>query len=218
MKQLTDALQVIQQSLSDWWHSWLTLAILNTLLVLCWITVVLGPPATFGLYHAAHSLTTTYSTDWREFVAGSKRYFLKSWLWMLVNVAVALLLRISVEFYSQFAETTVLLLFALLIGFLWFCAQFYIIPYLMQQEQKQLRLAFRNGFLTLFASPVYTLILLLPVTVALWLGMSFPILFVIGSPAFIVVLGTHAVRQRLKTFRIVDAGEEYIPASDDEPL
>ncbi len=202
MKQLTASWQVIRNSLTEWWYAWLSLLILNTLLALCWITVVLGPPATFGFYYAVHSLITTHGTNWREFVQGTKRYFFKGWLWMLMNTAAVLLLRISIEFYSQFAQTTIFLVLTLVIGFVWFCIQFYGLTYLVEQEKKDLRHAFRNALLTVFASPLYTLMLLMFLAVILWLSLSVPILFVIGSPALIAVLGIHAVRERLTTFNV----------------
>ena len=168
MKQLLSAWQVIQEALSEAWYSWIVLMILNLLFALCCVTIILGPPALFGLYYAVHSLATTNSTSWREFVEGAKRYALKSWLWMLMNIAVVLTLRISIDFYSRMVETAVLLVLTLVIGALWFCVQFYALPYLMAQENKQLRLTLRNGLLTLLASPLYTLILLVFVGVLLW--------------------------------------------------
>lgn len=202
MKQLISALQVIQESLGEAWYSWITLIILNLLLTLCWITIVLGPPATFGLYYAVHSLTTTNSTSWRELVEGAKRYALKSWLWMLLNIAVVFTLRVSIDFYSRMTETAVLLVLVALIGAFWFCVQFYALPYLMEQENKQLRLALRNGLLTLLASPLYTLILLIFVGLLLYIGLSLPMLLILGIPSLIVMVGTRAVRERLRTFNI----------------
>ena len=203
MKQIHSAWQVIQASLAAWWYSWLTLMLLNTLLVLCWISIILGPPATFGFYYAIHALETSHSTNWREFVEGVKIYFFKAWLWALLNIAVVLLLTISIEFYSQFEQTVVLFVPLLFIGILWFCVQFYALPYFMAQEQKQLYIALRNGLFTLLASPLYSLMLFLFIAFILWLSMLLPILFVIGSPALIAVLGVHAVRERVKTFQIV---------------
>jgi uncharacterized membrane protein YesL len=202
MKQLLSAWQVIQESLAAWWYSWLTLMLLNTLLVLCWISIILGPPATFGFYAAVHSLETSHSTNWREFLEGAKIYFFKAWLWALLNIAVVVLLVVSTDFYSQFAETTVLLIPILFIGILWFCVQFYALPYFMAQEQKRIFLALRNGLFTLLASPLYSLLLFLFIAFILWVSMTLPILFVIGSPALIAVLGVHTIKERVRTFQI----------------
>jgi uncharacterized membrane protein YesL len=212
MKQLISTLQVIQEAIAEAWYSWLVLMILNLLFALCWVTIVLGPPATFGLYYAVHSLATTNSTNWREFVEGAKRYALKSWLWMLANIAVVLTLRVSIDFYSRMVETAVLLMLTLVIGTLWFCVQFYAVPYFMEQENKQLRLAFRNALLTLLASPLYTLVLLIFVGFLLWISLSLPILLIIGVPALIAMLGTRAVRERLTTFNIAKAEQEIVGA------
>jgi hypothetical protein len=203
MKQIISAWQVIQESFTAWWYSWLTLMLLNTLLVLCWISIVLGPPATFSFYYAIHSLETTHSTNWREFLEGTKIYFFKSWLWALLNVVVVVLFVVSTDFYSQFEETAALFILTLFVGLIWFCVQFYALPYFMAQEQKRILLALRNGLFTLLASPLYSLVLFLFVAFILWLSTTLPILFVIGCPALIAVLGVHAVKERVRTFQIV---------------
>jgi uncharacterized membrane protein YesL len=212
VKQLLSAWQVIQEALTAWWYSWLVLMLLNTLLVLCWISIVLGPPATFGFYYAVYSLVTSHSTDWREFLEGAKKYFFKAWLWALLNLVVVVLLVVSVDFYSQFAETTMLLIPILFIGIIWLCVQIYALPYFMAQEQKRIFLALRNALFTLLASPLYSLVLFLFVAFVLWLSTLLPILFVIGSPALIAVLGVHAVKERVKTFQIVPSEHQ-----NDEP-
>jgi uncharacterized membrane protein YesL len=200
MNQVKASGDVILDSLNQWWYSWLILLLLNTLLILCWITVILGPPATFGFYYAIRSLIDSHSTNWREFLEGTKRYFLKAWLWALVNVAFVFLLRISLEFYSQFSETQIFLFLILFIGLLWLWLQFYTIPYLLEQEQKNLLLAFRNSLFTIFASPVFSLVLMLVLALLLWLNLSYLGLVLMGSPAFIAILGIKAVKERLKNF------------------
>jgi uncharacterized membrane protein YesL len=207
MNDLKASGEVILDALSQWWYSWLILMLLNTLLVLCWITVILGPPASFGFYYAIHSLIESHSTNWREFFEGAKRYFFKAWLWALLNLAVFFLVRISLEYYSKIAETSIFFNLSLVIALLWLCLQFYTIPYMLEQEQKNVLLAFRNSLLTMLASPLFTLVLLIFLFFILWLSMSFPILLIIGSPALIAVLGVKALKERLSHFKKDDAAK-----------
>jgi uncharacterized membrane protein YesL len=207
MNDLKASGEVILDALSQWWYSWLILMLLNTLLVLCWITVILGPPASFGFYYAIHSLIESHSTNWREFLEGAKRYFFKAWLWALLNLAVFFLVRISLEYYSQFIEGSIFFNLSLVIALLWLCLQFYTIPYMLEQEQKNVLLAFRNSLLTMLASPLFTLVLLIFLFFILWLSMSFPILLIIGSPALIAVLGVKALKERLSHFKKDDAAK-----------
>jgi uncharacterized membrane protein YesL len=201
MKQLNASLSVILDALNQWWYSWLMLMLLNTLLVLCWISIIFGPPATFGFYYAIRSLIDSHSTNWREFLEGTKRYFLKAWLWAFVNIAVFFLLRISLEFYSQFSGTQAFFIVSLLLGAVWLSVQFYALPYMMEQEQKNLLLAFRNSLFTLLASPIFSLLLLIFLAAVLWLSTNFPILLIIGSPSLIAVLGIKAVKERLTSYK-----------------
>lgn len=212
MKQANAALRVISKTLSDWWYAWVRLNMINATWIVCGVTLVLLPPATFGMYHAAEEMARRGGMEWSDFLTGARRYFLKSWLWMLINLAVALLLWANVQFYSQLGEAwaEVLLLISLSIGAFWVLVQFYTLPYFMVQEQKRLRVAFKNGLFTALASPLYSLILSLFVALLLFVSVNFPVLVFIGAPMMIAVLGSHAVRERLETFGKISvrAGED----------
>ncbi len=94
--------------------------------------------------------------------------------------------------------------FVLLLGLMWLGVQFYPLPYLMEQEEKSLRLALRNGLFTLLAAPGYTLVVVSGAVViaALSIGVVAPLF--LGGPCLIAVLGTHAVRERIETYQVRD--------------
>ena len=213
VSQMSAAPRVIGRTLSDWWFAWVRLVMINATWLACCLTIVLLPPATFGMYHAAAELVMGRSMAWSEFLTGARRYFLKSWLWMLINGVVAALLWAKVQFYSQLGEAwaEVLRLIALTLGACWLVVQFYALPYFMIQQQKRLRVALKNGLLTALASPLYSLVLSLFVALLLMASLYFPVLIFVGVPAMIAVLGSHAVRERLETFGKI--GEQ--PSEDD---
>jgi len=192
------------QALRDWWDDWVNMVVINLVWLLCWLTVVLGPPATFGIYYVTNQLAHGQSLGLRGMIEGGKRYFFHSWLWMLLNLAVGLLLTVNLMFYQQFTSTWAELLraFHVFLGLVWLIVQFYALPYLMEQERKHLGMALRNGLFTALASPGYTLVVagLAALVVVLSLVVIAPLF--LGGPCLIAALGNRAVRERVETYRV----------------
>jgi uncharacterized membrane protein YesL len=204
IKRLPVPLQVIGQALRDWWDDWVNMALISLAWLLCWATVVLGPPATFGLYYVTNRLAHGRSLGLRGFIEGGKQYFAKSWLWMLLNLVVAVVLVVNIWFYGQLDAdwAAIVQIFPLFLGLAWLVVQFYALPYLMEQKEKSLKLALRNGLLTFLAAPGYTAVVAgvaaLLAILSVWLVAP---LF-LGSPCLIAALGNRAVRERLETYGV----------------
>lgn len=201
---LPASLRVIGRSFTDWWDGWLDLLVVVLVWIVAQVTIVFGPPATFGLYHVAYHLVNGESLGVRGLIEGARQYFWKAWLWMLLFVIVLLTMVANYTFYGQigaewgiFAQT-----FVVFVTFLWFGVQFYALPYMMEQIDKKLLVALRNGLFTLLAAPFFTLIL--AIVAVLVVGFSFllvvPIFF--GLPAFLPILGIRALYDRLEAFGI----------------
>ena len=206
IKRLPVPLRVIAWALSDWWDDWINMTLIGLLWLLCWATIVLGPPATFGLYYVTNQLAHGRSLGLSGFVEGGKRYFAKSWLWMLLNLVVATAVVANIWFYGQFEAdwAGIVRPFPLFLGLAWLVVQFYALPYLMEQEEESLKLALRNGLFTLLAAPGYTAVVAglaaLIAVLSVWLvAPAF-----LGIPCLIAGLGNHAVRERLETYRSRD--------------
>jgi uncharacterized membrane protein YesL len=197
-------IQVLKQAFFDWWDAWVDLLVVNLLYILCWLTIILGPPATFGLYYIANRLAHGENPGPAGLLQGGRRYFFLSWLWLLLNLVVALIVGLDLWFYTRFEGLGGAFLQALfiLLALVWLIVQFYALPYLMEQEQKNLGLALRNGLLTALAAPVYTAAIagVALIVAALSLGLVAPLL--LGGPALIATLGTRAVLERVETFRV----------------
>lgn len=202
MKNLPPPFNVIAQAFADWWEELFGFVTLSLVWLLCWLTVILGPPATFGLYYVTNQLVHREYSGFGGFVEGSRRYFVKSWLWALVNLTAFLALLVSFVFYGQIDALWAIFPQGLILGLsiAWLCAQFYALPYLMEQEEKRLRLALRNALLTTLAAPVYSLIVVAFSSIAVLFGVFtvFPLIF--GVPALISALGNRAVIERLEAF------------------
>lgn len=202
-KRLPVPLRVVVQALSDWWDDWVSMALISLLWLLSWVTIVLGPPATFGLYYVTNQLIRGRSLGVRGFLEGVRRYLLKSWLWMLLNLVVAVVSVVNIWFYGQLDAdwAAIVQVFPLLLGLTWLVVQFYALPYLMEQEEESLKLALRNGLFTLLAAPGYTAVVagLAAMIVVLSVWLVAPVF--LGVPCLIAALGNRAVRERLETYR-----------------
>jgi hypothetical protein len=200
---------VIAQAFADWWDELFGMAVISVAWLLCWLTIILGPPATFGLYYYSNGLAHGKNLGFGGFVEGGRRFFLKSWLWMLLNLAAFVLISVNVMFYGQFDTLWALFLRGLMLvtTLTWLGTQFYALPYLMEQEKQQLRLALRNGLLTLLAAPMYSLIIVVVAAVLMALSLLLVFPLILGVPALISALGTRAVSERLDAFRVRERDE-----------
>jgi hypothetical protein len=215
MRNLPPPFNVLVQALSDWWESLFTLAVAGLIWTLCWLTVVLGPPATAGLYYLTYHMARGQNLGVGGMVEGARLYLLKSWLWGLLNLAALFVMSVSFLFYGQVTAMwgAVLQGFVMVIALIWLGTQLYALPYLMEQDDKRLVLALRNGLYTALASPLYTLILVILSLIFLVLSALVVFPLIAGGPGFLAAIGTRAVLERIETFGI---REEKAGSGDDE--
>jgi hypothetical protein len=202
VRNLPPPFDVIAQAFVDWWEELFRFVGLSVVWMLCWLTVILGPPATFGLYYVTNRIVHKEYLGLGGFVEGSRRYFVKSWLWALLNLVAFVLLLVSFVFYGQIGALWSIFpqVFIFALSITWLCAQFFALPYLMEQEEKRLGVALRNGLLTTLAAPVYSLIIVAFSGIALLLGIVLVLPIILGAPALVSALGNHAVLERLEAF------------------
>ncbi len=196
------ALRVIGRSFTDWWDSWLDLVGVVLLWFVAQFTIILGPPATLGLYYVAHSLVNGESLGARGLLEGGRRYFWKSWLWALLNLLFFAALSVNFRFYGSFSgEWAFYIQIVLaLIGWTWVVVQIFALPYMVEIPTLNLFRALRNGLFTGLASPVFSFILFLftVIALALSLGLVLPLLF--GLPILVPLAGVRALYDRLETY------------------
>lgn len=204
MAGLRTPFKVIAHALRDWWDDWFNQIAASVILLLCWFSIVLGPPATFGLNYIANQLAHGSSEGVRGMLEGGRRYFFKSWLWALVFVAVLIILGVNFLFYGQIAATWGSMLQGLFLGLsvVWMIVQFYALPYLLEQEQQQIRLALRNGLLTMLAAPGYTTVVVGVSVLLAVISVLFVFPLLVGVPGLIAILANRAVLERMETFGV----------------
>lgn len=198
-----DAFRMIWKGLKTWWEVWLGLWMFGLAWVLCWGTIVLGPPATFGFFQATRRLMTEHEIKWDEYLRAAREHFLASWLWFLANLLVLFLIFANYAFYGTLESDIAGILqgIALALGGLWVVVQFYALPYFVLQEKKSLWAAWKNALFTLLAAPMFSL--------ALWLALAplialhiFIIPIFLAGPGLIVLLASMAVEDRIQKFRV----------------
>jgi uncharacterized membrane protein YesL len=202
LSRLPPPLLLLRTGIRTWWDRWLQWVPLGLAWLLAWLLIIPGPPVTFGLFHVANELVAGRTLGFSGLIEGVRLYFVKSWLWMLVNIAVTILLLVNARFYialfPNWAITIGLIITSL--GLIWFMLQLYALPFLMIQEKKSLWHAWRNAAVAILASPGYML--------TVWLGMVLIIVpstitmipIILGGPGLVAVIACQAVRDRIQLF------------------
>ncbi len=198
------SLRVIGRSFVDWWDSWLDMVLVTALWFIAQVTVVLGPPATFGYYYAVHSMLNGQAIGVPGLIEGARKYFGKAWLWGLVNLLAVFTITFSAWFYLHQAATWSFYAFALvvLVGYLWICTQFYALPYFMELENKDLYTAMKNGLFTTLAAPFFTPILIIISLLVVVLSFVLILPLFLGLPALVPIMGFRSMYDRLVAFRL----------------
>ena len=196
-------IKVIKWSIRTWWDDLTGLAMINLIWVLCWITIVLGPPATLGLYYLSYELVGGQSLGLGGLIEGMRKYFLKSWGWALANLLVMILLWSNIVFYSNMDSVWVkgLPLVMIVLGLVWLTVQFYGLPFLMLQEQKSLIAAWRNAYVIAALNPGYTTVLMIFVVLVAVISVVFVLPLFLGAVPLISILGCQAVKDRVEDFK-----------------
>lgn len=196
--------QVIGRAVVDWWDGWFDLLSVVIVWLIAQFTIVLGPPATFGLYHVVYLMVNGESTGVRGLIEGGRKYFGAAWLWNAINLAVLITLAINIRFYSQFVDDwryfIQILMVVLMV--LWLVGQFYALPFFHEQKEARVLTALKNGLLMALATPFFSFVLMVVSTILVVLCGILVLPIFLGVPALIPVLGVRAVQNRLESFGI----------------
>jgi uncharacterized membrane protein YesL len=196
--------RVIGRSIVDWWDGWLDIVMITIVWLFAQLTIVLGPPATFGVYYAVYHMINGEATGVRGMIEGARKHFVKAWLWGILNIIAVVILYFNFVFYTSLESTFSLALVVLIsiVSMFWLFTQFYALPFFMEQEDQRLRVALKNGMLTSLAAPFFTLMIMLVVIAIVFLSLGLIIPTFLGLPVLIAFLGFRALNDRLIAFGI----------------
>ncbi len=210
--------QTIWQAFLQWWDDLVRQAAISLIWSLSWLTILLGPPVTFGMHYVQSQYIRGVNPGLRGLAEGARKYFVKSWLWMLANLFIGFWLYVSANAYLQIGGLGGELArdFIVLVGLLWFTVQFYTPPILMIQEKESLREAWRNSLFMTLASPVYLLVIFLFLALAGLFSMILIFPIILGYAALFSLTANQAVRDRLEVFRAIAAKNQADKAQRDQ--
>ena len=124
--------------------------------VLIFIPIALASPATGGLYYATNQLAHGNDGGPLVYWYGLKTYLGPSYRWGILNLVVAFLFSVNIWFYGNapwnFAPY-VRIVFIVGAVF-WTAIQMYTFPFMLEQDQPQVRMALRNSFLAVARFPI----------------------------------------------------------------
>ena len=206
MENFPATIRVITRAARDWWDDWVNMVLMGIVWLLCWITILLGPPATIGIFYVTSRMARGESLGLKGMLEGGRRYFLQSWLMMIINLVVLFLLAANYIFYSTIEGTWAEILNALFIMLIvfWLIIQFYAHPYLIEQDRKNVLIALRNGLYTALAAPGYTFVVASAAALVATLSVLLVVPIVLGGPILVVALGSYAVIDRIETYGVRD--------------
>jgi uncharacterized membrane protein YesL len=195
--------RMLWKALQTWWDGWFSIVLFGLVWLVCWATVLLGPPATFGFFHAVRWWMVAKETKWDQFFRMAKKYWLQSWLWFLANLFIGFTVFANYVFYGSL-ESNIrgpMQLLTLVLGILWAAVQLYAIPYFVLLEKKSLFVAWKNGLFTILASPIFSVVVFAAIGLVGYLHIGI-MPFVFGGPGLIVTIASMAVEDRIQKFRI----------------
>jgi hypothetical protein len=195
---------VIGQAVMDWWDTWLDSTLITLIWAVAQITIVLGPPATFGVYYVVNNMFSGENLGVRGMIAGMKMYFGKAWIWGAINLFAILVIYTNVMFYRQWDSpfAPYLLTFISVLAGMWFFSTFYSLPFFMELQKPSVLLAIRNGWLLILAAPLYSLGLFVLIAVIWAVSLLLILPFFLGIPMITANLGGRAVQDRLVKYGI----------------
>ena len=195
-----NAFPIILDAIKIWWSDWANQVLVAFAAILLSLTVVLYPLAIFGVYEQALDLSHGIRTGIIGFWKGFKTYWRQSLPWGLLNLLVVAILGFNVWFYSSISNAFGLVLMVLMSGLLmfWLVWQFYSVSCFFLQEEKTLKVAWKNGLAVILMQPGYATVIAIVMLILLGLSLTTFIPLFLGSIPLVAILGLRAVQATIK--------------------
>lgn len=189
-------ISVIWDAIQLWWKDWPNQMFVSLVTILGFLTVLLYPLAIFGVYEQALDLTHGIRTGIVGYWQGIKKYWRQSLLWGVLNLLALGLLGFNIRFYYLVGSlaSMVLMVMMIFIAFFWLVWQFYSLSCFFLQEEKSLKMAWKNGLAVILIQPGYAILIALLMLILLGLSVSLFVPLFLGSVPLIAILGLRAVQ------------------------
>lgn len=194
------ALKIILLSLQDTWHDLWSVLVCNIVWLISIFLIIPGPPVTLALNYYANQIAHDESINVTDFFKAIPRFWLIGWRWGILNLIVLgiLLGDIVLSSYQSKTQISVFMsgIYFTLVIF-WLLLQTFTLPFLLEQTNPSVFLAFRNGISMIGKNPLFSVSFLLLLLFTLTLGTIAFMLSVALGGAFVAFAGNRAVLNRL---------------------
>lgn len=205
MKELyaKDAFRVIGDGIKLWASDWANQALVGLVAILCSLTVVLLPAATFGVFHQARDLARGNRSGLMGFWAGFKGYFKQNLTWGIVNLLVYAFLVFVIAFYflstANFSSGVPLGIAGafLVVLVFWSVWQFLSLSCFFLQDKASMKLAWKNGWAIFLRLRSYSLTLGIIIFLFSLISVFGFIPLVFGAEGLIAITGVRAVQETI---------------------
>lgn len=193
------AFDIIVDALKLWWKDWVNQLVVSLVTILLSLTVVLAPAAMFGVYNECKDLTHNSRTGVLGFWEGFKSYFKQNLAWGAINLLVFLVLFTNVWFYyyAELVLAPYLTIVTILMLAFWIVWQSYSLACFFLQDQKKLKLAWKNGLSIMLLHPLYTAIIGITILALVVASFRWFVPLFMGSIPLIALLSFRAVQATL---------------------
>jgi uncharacterized membrane protein YesL len=180
------------------------------------VLLVIGPnPAASGMHLWANRLVKEERVEFALFWEGLRAYLGRSLALFLISVVGLFLLIANALFYLR-SDLMALRIFGIVWLYaivLWMSMQLYILPLLVEQDDKRVRLVLRNAFFLTMANIVPSLVLLVVLTVLIVLSIGLTLLIALLTGSVVALIEARALQLLLERYRSTGTTEGQSPPS-----
>lgn len=193
------ALRVVGHAFRDWWDEMFLMVGVNLMWALLAIPVITLFPATMGAYNLTYDKAHGRRVEFELFWQGFRQYFGKAWALGAINLVVTILLIVNILFYlnqpSWLFYLTILWIYLIII---WLGVLTYVFPLAIEQEDKSIKLIYRNAVLLAVGRPLFTLVIALVQLLLLGISIALsPLLLLVYVPLS-GLISNHALAMSLE--------------------
>jgi len=179
--------------------------------VLLALLLVLGPnPAASGIHLWANRLVNEERVEFSLFWEGFRAYWRPALLLWLISGLGTVLLVANALFYLNMDVAIVkvigvIFLYAIV---LWLAMQMYMMPLLIEQEDKRVRLVLRNAFFLTMAHIIPTLVIFVVLTVLVLVSVAITLLVALLTASVVALVMARALQILLERYRPTAAARD----------
>jgi len=213
---MSTALRIVGRAFRDWWDELFLMVGVNLVVSLLALPIVTLFPALMGAYYVTYEKSHERRVEFDYFWQGFRQYFGKAWALGSINLIITVLLIVNILFYMQQPSwlfyLTILWIYLFI---LWLGVQIYVFPLAIEQEDKSVKLIYRNAALLAMGRPLRTFIVALFLLLLLATSVVFsPLLLLVYIPLS-ALIANHTLRASLEEIAERRSALENQQSADD---